>query len=144
MIAAVNGMPVTTLTTIKASTPTRANAMSRSALRESRYTAQTSDTRENTRRKVLEAFTAGGKGYVSLAKTPASGRPIRTESRKAETVAGVDDHRQREVPLRAPRSEPFSLGVTQFHWDEHDRNFDWRIRLGTPSADVVHHGLGAL
>jgi hypothetical protein len=22
---------------------------------------------------------------------------------------------------------PFFLGVTQFHWDEHDRNFDWRI-----------------
>jgi hypothetical protein len=22
---------------------------------------------------------------------------------------------------------PFPLGVTQFHWDEHDRNFDWRI-----------------
>jgi Tannase and feruloyl esterase len=21
---------------------------------------------------------------------------------------------------------PFALGVTQFHWDEHDRNFDWR------------------
>jgi len=21
---------------------------------------------------------------------------------------------------------PFFLGVTQFHWDEHDRNFDWR------------------
>ncbi len=21
---------------------------------------------------------------------------------------------------------PFSLGVTQFHWNEHDRNFDWR------------------
>ena len=20
---------------------------------------------------------------------------------------------------------PFALGVTQFHWDEHDRNFDW-------------------
>jgi Tannase and feruloyl esterase len=21
---------------------------------------------------------------------------------------------------------PFALGVTQFHWDEHDRNFDWQ------------------
>jgi len=26
---------------------------------------------------------------------------------------------------------PFALGVTQFHWDEHDRNFDWH----TVSAD---------
>jgi hypothetical protein len=23
-------------------------------------------------------------------------------------------------------TNPFGLGVTQFHWDEHDRNFDWR------------------
>src|SRR5262244_1437436 len=23
-------------------------------------------------------------------------------------------------------TNPFALGVTQFHWDEHDRNFDWR------------------
>jgi Tannase and feruloyl esterase len=23
-------------------------------------------------------------------------------------------------------ANPFSLGVTQFHWNEHDRNFDWR------------------
>jgi len=23
-------------------------------------------------------------------------------------------------------TNPFSLGVTQFHWNEHDRNFDWR------------------
>jgi hypothetical protein len=28
-------------------------------------------------------------------------------------------------------TNPFFLGVTQFHWDEHDRNFDWK----TVSAD---------
>ena len=23
-------------------------------------------------------------------------------------------------------TNPFALGVTQFHWDEHDRTFDWK------------------
>jgi hypothetical protein len=41
---------------------------------------------------------------------------------------------------------PFALGVTQFHWDEHDRTFDWRTVTmfgagGTDSyADIAHDG----
>jgi hypothetical protein len=41
---------------------------------------------------------------------------------------------------------PFGLGVTQFHWDEHDRNFDWHTVTmfgagGTDSyADIAFDG----
>jgi len=41
---------------------------------------------------------------------------------------------------------PFALAVTQFHWDEHDRNFDWRnVTMfgagGTDSyADIAYDG----
>jgi hypothetical protein len=43
-------------------------------------------------------------------------------------------------------NNPFGLGVTQFHWDEHDRNFDWRTVTmfgvgGTDSyADIAYDG----
>ncbi len=29
-------------------------------------------------------------------------------------------------PAALNGTTPFFLGVTQFHWDEHDLNFDWR------------------
>jgi hypothetical protein len=43
-------------------------------------------------------------------------------------------------------NNPFALAVTQFHWNEHDRNFDWHTVTmfgadGTKSyADVAHDG----
>jgi hypothetical protein len=37
-------------------------------------------------------------------------------------------------------TNPFALGVTQFHWDVHDRNFDWTT-VGTDEyADVAQAG----
>ncbi len=35
---------------------------------------------------------------------------------------------------------PFALGVTQFHWDEHDRNFDWKTVSADEYADVAQDG----
>jgi hypothetical protein len=35
---------------------------------------------------------------------------------------------------------PFALGVTQFHWDMHDRNFDWRIVSIDGYAEVAQEG----
>lgn len=35
---------------------------------------------------------------------------------------------------------PFSLGVTQFHWDEHDRAFDWRTVEMAEYPDVAQDG----
>jgi hypothetical protein len=35
---------------------------------------------------------------------------------------------------------PFFLGVTQFHWDEHDRNFDWRTVSIQEYAQVAQDG----
>jgi hypothetical protein len=35
---------------------------------------------------------------------------------------------------------PFPLGVTQFHWDEHDRNFDWREVSVDGYAQVAEDG----
>jgi hypothetical protein len=39
-------------------------------------------------------------------------------------------------------TNPFSLGVTQFHWDEHDRNFDWRTVSADEYAQVAQDGSG--
>jgi hypothetical protein len=35
---------------------------------------------------------------------------------------------------------PFSLGVTQFHWDEHNRNFDWKTVSIDGYAQVAQDG----
>ncbi len=35
---------------------------------------------------------------------------------------------------------PFALGVTQFHWDEHDRSFDWRTVSLAGYAKVAQNG----
>jgi hypothetical protein len=35
---------------------------------------------------------------------------------------------------------PFALGVTQFHWDEHDRNFDWREVSADEYPQVAQDG----
>jgi hypothetical protein len=35
---------------------------------------------------------------------------------------------------------PFALGVTQFHWDEHDRSFDWRTVSAEDYPDVAQDG----
>jgi Tannase and feruloyl esterase len=35
---------------------------------------------------------------------------------------------------------PFALGVTQFHWDMHDRNFDWRTVSEAGYAEVAQEG----
>jgi hypothetical protein len=35
---------------------------------------------------------------------------------------------------------PFFLGVTQFHWNEHDRNFDWRTVSIDEYGDVAQDG----
>jgi hypothetical protein len=35
---------------------------------------------------------------------------------------------------------PFALGVTQFHWDEHDRTFDWTTVGIDEYADVAEDG----
>jgi hypothetical protein len=37
-------------------------------------------------------------------------------------------------------NNPFSLGVTQFHWNEHDRNFDWRTVTIEGYAQVAQDG----
>ena len=37
-------------------------------------------------------------------------------------------------------TNPFALGVTQFHWDEHDRNFDWRTVSEAGYAQVAQDG----
>jgi hypothetical protein len=35
---------------------------------------------------------------------------------------------------------PFALGVTQFHWDEHNRNFDWRTVSLADYPEVAEDG----
>jgi hypothetical protein len=35
---------------------------------------------------------------------------------------------------------PFFLGVTQFHWDEHDRTFDWRTVAASEYPEVAQDG----
>ena len=37
-------------------------------------------------------------------------------------------------------TNPFGLGVTQFHWDEHDRNFDWHTVTMNGYAQVAQDG----
>jgi len=37
-------------------------------------------------------------------------------------------------------TNPFALGVTQFHWDEHDRTFDWKTVGIDEYADVAEDG----
>ena len=37
-------------------------------------------------------------------------------------------------------NNPFALGVTQFHWDTHDRNFDWRNVSIDQYAEVAEDG----
>ena len=37
-------------------------------------------------------------------------------------------------------TNPFALGVTQFHWDEHDRNFDWRTVSEAGYPQVAQDG----
>ena len=37
-------------------------------------------------------------------------------------------------------TNPFALGVTQFHWDEHDRTFDWKTVIDEQYADVAQDG----
>jgi hypothetical protein len=37
-------------------------------------------------------------------------------------------------------TNPFALGVTQFHWNEHDRNFDWRTVSEAGYAQVAQDG----
>jgi hypothetical protein len=37
-------------------------------------------------------------------------------------------------------TNPFALGVTQFHWDEHDLNFDWRNVAPAGYAQVAQDG----
>jgi hypothetical protein len=37
-------------------------------------------------------------------------------------------------------TNPFALGVTQFHWDMHDRNFDWRNVSIQEYAEVAQAG----
>ncbi len=37
-------------------------------------------------------------------------------------------------------TNPFALGVTQFHWDEHDRTFDWRTVTADGYPQVAQDG----
>jgi hypothetical protein len=37
-------------------------------------------------------------------------------------------------------TNPFALGVTQFHWDEHDRTFDWKTVTVDEYPDVAEDG----
>jgi len=37
-------------------------------------------------------------------------------------------------------TNPFALGVTQFHWDEHDRTFDWKTVTTGEYPDVAQDG----
>jgi hypothetical protein len=37
-------------------------------------------------------------------------------------------------------STPFALGVTQFHWNMHDRNFDWQTVSSAEYAEVAQAG----
>lgn len=37
-------------------------------------------------------------------------------------------------------TNPFALGVTQFHWDMHDRTFDWRTVTMDEYAEVAQEG----
>lgn len=37
-------------------------------------------------------------------------------------------------------TNPFALGVTQFHWNTHDRNFDWREVSADEYAEVAQAG----
>jgi hypothetical protein len=37
-------------------------------------------------------------------------------------------------------TNPFALGVTQFHWNEHDRTFDWRTVTADEYAQVAQDG----
>ncbi len=37
-------------------------------------------------------------------------------------------------------TNPFALGVTQFHWDEHDRSFDWTTVSAGEYPDVAQDG----
>jgi hypothetical protein len=37
-------------------------------------------------------------------------------------------------------ANPFFLGVTQFHWDEHDRNFDWKTVTADTYAQIAQDG----
>jgi hypothetical protein len=37
-------------------------------------------------------------------------------------------------------TNPFSLGVTQFHWNEHDRNFDWKTVSIDEYPEVAQDG----
>ena len=37
-------------------------------------------------------------------------------------------------------TNPFALGVTQFHWDEHDRTFDWRTVDAAEYPQVAQDG----
>ena len=51
---------------------------------------------ENVRRNVIDSRTSTGKGYISPANSPASGRPIATEPRKTTphtNVASTDGAR---------------------------------------------------
>jgi hypothetical protein len=61
-IAAVIGMPVATLTTMKSSTLARVSVSQRIAARDKRYAAQTNEITEKTDRKVGEALISGVNG----------------------------------------------------------------------------------
>jgi hypothetical protein len=37
-------------------------------------------------------------------------------------------------------TNPFALGVTQFHWDEHDRTFDWKTVTADEYGQVAQDG----
>ena len=42
--------------------------------------------------------------------------------------------------LRGLNGNPFALGVTQFHWDEHDKTFDWKTVSIAEYPDVHQDG----
>jgi hypothetical protein len=72
------------------------------ALRRKKYVAQTREILAKTRRKVTEALTAGGNGYVSAAKTPARGRPIMTDMKKARPYAPLTIKGGAKYPMTLP------------------------------------------
>ena len=53
---------------------------------------------------------------------------------------GLVRPRPRHVAHRADGTTPFALGVTQFHWDVHDRNFDWHTVPINGYASVAQSG----
>jgi len=76
------------------------------ALRRKKYVAQTREILAKTRRKVTEALTAGGNGYVSLCSQDSGQRSADHDGyEKSEAVCAIDDQGRSKVSDDAARCE---------------------------------------